>query len=327
MILEIFPYSLIPIARRAGPRRGAILQVSLQSGNRGYADLFPWPELGDPSLDDLLGALRKGLTDWHPLLVRSLEFATLDAEARFQQRSLFSGLEIPLSHFFCTDLVHLGSEEIRKISDQGFKEVKVKLGSRMGLNIGEESRLLFDLLPAFIESGLKLRLDFNGSLTVSLLDRFLEGMGEWILSLDFIEDPVPYDAQVWSQLQRKWGIRLALDWYDKKENGSLDSDSFSVLVIKPARENWRAIAEFARQTDRSVMVTSYLDHPLGQMTAAWAAAQLKLNAGLKMESCGLLSQTAYKPHLFSEVLQTEGPRILSPQGFGFGFDSLWSTLC
>src|SRR5712692_10341282 len=90
-------YTLVP--RRAlnarsvaAPRHGSLLRV-----DDGFADLFPWPELGDVPLDEQLALLERGLTT--PLTSRSLQLASVDGAARRAGRSLFEGLMIPDSHW------------------------------------------------------------------------------------------------------------------------------------------------------------------------------------------------------------------------------------
>src|SRR5947207_12510223 len=88
-------YELVPKRRLsaiAGRRVGALIRIS-----DGFADVHPWPELGDLPLDEQLSLLARGVTT--PLTARSLCFAALDAEARAASRNLFEGLTIPPSHW------------------------------------------------------------------------------------------------------------------------------------------------------------------------------------------------------------------------------------
>src|SRR5262249_34567507 len=73
-------------------RRGALIR----SGS-GFADVHPWPELGDEPLERQLDLLRRGETT--PLTRRSLELARIDGAARQRGVSLFAGLTIPKSHW------------------------------------------------------------------------------------------------------------------------------------------------------------------------------------------------------------------------------------
>src|SRR5687768_6861088 len=78
--------------RRGGIREGALLRV-----DDGFADVHPWPELGDLPLDSQLALLVRG--EITPLTAASVRLARLDGDARRRGISLFEGLTIPLSHW------------------------------------------------------------------------------------------------------------------------------------------------------------------------------------------------------------------------------------
>jgi O-succinylbenzoate synthase len=267
-----WPYELIP--RRplsaiaiAGPRRGALIRV-----DGGFADVHPWPELGDAPLDEQLAGLARGKTT--ALTAASLRFAAIDATARREGRSLFEGLAIPPSHWPGPD------------PPAGFDTVKLKS---------------IDRVPADV----RLRIDFNATLTA---DEFV-----CIAStlprerIDFIEDPCPYDAATWRALRNRTGLRLALD----RGTGSEDVD---VLVIKPAVQK-------IPPSRAEIVITSYMDHPLGQLCAANAAASAGITA-----TCGLVTHVLYESDPFIEQMKLDGSRLIPPAGTGFGFDDLLEAL-
>ena len=68
------------------------------------------------------------------------------------------------------------------------------------------------------------------------------------------------------------------------------------------------------------MVTSYLDHPLGQVAAAYVAAQLWAQFPDRLETCGLLSHLVYQTNEFSEQLCVKEAILIPPEGTGFGFE-------
>ncbi|HSP35776.1 MAG TPA: enolase C-terminal domain-like protein, partial [Thermoanaerobaculia bacterium] len=176
MMLWVHRYELQP--RRAlsavaapGPRRGALIRV-----DGGFADVHPWPELGDLPLDEQLAGLGRGETT--KLTTRSLELARIDASFREQERSAFDGLTIPLSHWPGND------------PPPEFDTAKVKSAHD---------------LPERV----RLRIDFNATLTAEQFER----VAKWLPRdrVDFVEDPCPYDPATWRELRRKTGLRLALD--------------------------------------------------------------------------------------------------------------------
>ncbi len=266
-------YTLVP--RRAPnarsatlPRHGSLLRI-----DDGFADLFPWPELGDSTLDDQLALLARGVTT--PLTLRSLQLAALDGAARRECRSLFDGLTIPASHWPGLDY------------PPGFDTIKVKGGPG------------FD--PSSLPEGVRIRIDFNATLDADSLLR----LALPVERIDFIEDPCPYDAETWRTLRERVGVRLALD-------REIATDGVDVLIIKPALQELPDVG-------RELVVTSYMDHPIGQFGAAYVAAA---NEGRVNARCGLFTHVLYEPNEFVERIQSEGARLLPPVGTGIGFDAL-----
>jgi o-succinylbenzoate synthase len=276
-LVDYWRYSLKPKRRLSavaadGPRHGALIRV-----DGGFADIHPWPELGDLPLDEQLAMLARGETT--PLTRASLEFASIDALARREGRSLFDGLTIPLSHWPGPD------------PPDGFDTVKLKGNDR-------------------IPDHVRLRIDFNARLTAAEFVRIAETLPRE--RIDFIEEPCPYDASTWLDLRARTGLRLALDRMVAKEG-------VDVLVIKPAIQP-------IPNTDAEVVVTSYMDHPIGQLCAAYAAA----TAGITT-TCGLITHVLYESDPFIERMQIDGTRLVPPGGTGWGFDDLlenlpWRTL-
>ena len=279
VVIFVHEYELVPRGRlnaRAaeGPRHGALIRV-----DGGYADVHPWPELGDVVLDEQLSLLARGVTT--PLTARSLFFARLDAEARREGRSLFDGLAIPASHWLLFDE-----------PPAAFDTVKIKM-----------PRALDPALARY-----RLRLDFNATLTAEEFIRWLDRLDP-AFHVEFVEDPCPYDDATWRALRKR--VRLALD-RDVR-------DEADVLVVKPAVQE-------VPNDGREIVITSYMDHPVGQLFAAYVAATTKTS-----DRCGLLTHLVYEPNAFSERLRIDGMRLVPPGGTGIGFDDLlyalpWRTL-
>jgi o-succinylbenzoate synthase len=178
---------------------------------------------------------------------------------------------------------------------------------------------LLRITPVLRDLGVRLRLDLNSSLSETEFRRFLEETQACFPVFDFIEDPFPYEPKHWESVQKDFGVRLALDRVTERSEVVLGS--FSVWVVKPAVQDGAKIAEKAKVEGIPIVVTSYLDHTFGQACAAWVAGKL-LESGYEIDSCGLLSHSAYEENLFSQSLQSSGPDWMTPQGTGFGFDSI-----
>lgn len=270
---ELRPRRRLSALAGTAPRHGALIRVG-----DGFADVHPWPELGDLPLDAQLESLTRGGTT--PLTSKSLQFAAADGDARRAGRSLFAGLTIPESHW---------PADAGPAPD-GFDTVKVKMWRGKRIDPGL--------------SGYRLRLDYNATLTAA------EFLAEDIPveAIDFVEDPCPYDAAAWRRIREAKRVRLARD------RGRGEEEGVDVLVVKPAMQEFPA-------GGMEVVVTSYMDHPLGQLAAAWTAALHVPGA-----RCGLLTHLLYEADPFIERLRVEGARLVPPAGTGFGFDDLLERL-
>ncbi len=288
-----------------GDRQGALLRIVFEDGKLGYADCHPWVGLGDPPLDMQLSLLSRGLLT--NVTKRSLHFAKIDAEARSKRIYLFSETVIPPSHW-------LISHPEQDIPDQ-FSRVKWKVGSDP-LN---EIPALLHLLKR-LPSHVKVRLDFNGKLLQRDFKEYIESVGAWKHRIDFIEDPFPYDSQSWETIQKCYGVTLACDHQSEKRCRKVNSHS--VTVVKPAIQDEQIFFHGINDEQR-IVVTSYLDHPLGQLNAAYIAAMFLSKFPAKVDACGLLTHTVYQTNEFSETLQIQGTVLAPPkEGTGFGFDDL-----
>jgi o-succinylbenzoate synthase len=283
-MIWISRYELIPRTRlnhraAATPRRGALLRVG-----SGFADLHPWPELGDLDLDQQFELLRSGSPTAQTRA--SLALAAIDGEARERGVSLFEGLEIPPSHW----------PAAAGAVPPGFDTVKVKCGP---------TTRRVDLEPYSAQT---LRLDFNE--TLESIDA--EPLGELRgLRIDFIEDPVPYQAEAWRALKEKSGLRLAID-------RQVATNGVDVLVHKPALSGVE-LPEFSGE----IVVTSYMDHPVGQMGAAYVAA---VHRDRLSPRCGLFTHPLFEADAFMDAIRSDGSTILAPEGTGIGFDEQLARL-
>ena len=270
---ELRPRVALSAIAGAGVRHGALIRVG-----DGFADVHPWPELGDATLDEQLSGLARGETT--PLTRRSLAMAQLDAEARGRGVSLFEGLTIPQSHW------PSGAGAV----PPAFDTIKIKM--TRGAKIDPE------LLRY------RLRLDYNATLTAT------EFLSEPLPleAIEFVEDPCPFDSATWSDLRRRTGLRLALD------RGSGDDPAFDVFIVKPA------VQDVPRST-KEIVVTSYMDHPVGQLGAAFVAATHATS-----RRCGVLTHLLFESDPFIERMRIDGTRLVPPGGTGIGFDDLLEGL-
>ena len=285
---------------------GALLRIG-----RGYGCLHPWPELGDPSLkkclEDLKGPRRSALVR------RALRCAELDGIARKLDDWMFEEMEVPESH---ATLPLCDKAALDSAVEQGFGTVKLKCGRDQAA----ESVFLREMAMAF--PNLRWRLDFNESGSVESVRDFLLGLPEAARGqIDFVEDPCPYEPKGWDELRQGTGVRLAVD----REAGP-NCPGADVVVIKPAIDEPWLLAEGAQTNGQRVVVTSYMDHPLGQSFAAWEAGRLALQFPGLVDLCGLQTHGLFRGDGFTAALGEGGPPFAACEGTGLGFDELLREL-
>jgi O-succinylbenzoate synthase len=280
----------------------------------GFGCIHPWPEFGDDSLETQLSLLSEGHPT--PLSQSALDCCVIDGNARRAGVSLFEGLTVPQSHYswsFGQDT----DPQIARVLSEGWPAIKAKGFA----NWGETLRFLECVGRAAGEQPLKLRVDFNGCLDKHGFAKFCEFMPMRVYHrLDLIEDPVPYDAEIWSRIRERWSARLALD-----KGWKSASEGFDAVVIKPARRDWRLIAE--KFPTHPLVLTSAMDHGLGQMFAAYQAAVAFAETPERISQCGLCTQHLFDSDPFFEQLTSPGGKLQSSHpGTGLGFDEILNTL-
>lgn len=279
-------------------RAGVLLKVEWALHQTGYSDLHPWPEFGEEPLDTHLEKLSR--FEFTRLSEISLEFNFIDRELRHLKRNAFLGLIIPRSHRLIEDLASVDSDLLKDWHEQGFTHVKAKVGR----DLKSELRDLKNLIPA---TPFHWRLDFNGRLEAGELIGFWREIPDDLkLRIDFVEDPVNAAKLA---LNGPW----ADDW--RKLAGA------RVRVVKPARETVDDVGAYAR-----VIFTHSLDHPLGQVCAAWTASKYYWQHPKRTEVCGLGMSGIYEPNEFSKLWPSDGPRLKPTSGFGLGFGEILESI-
>ncbi len=333
MKIQFSPYEIQPLAplnslsqiqvKKTHVRTGALLKIEFEKGVVGYADIHPWVELGDRPLAEQLYSLCVGeLTD---LTRKSIGFAGIDAKARQEGVNLLAGVEIPESHALILEPLVLKLEHIDALFQKGYRFAKCK----MGVDLEKELQHLNDLAKHEWkeQSGerLKLRLDFNASHSAKdVKEKFISKISNKLKDkIDFIEDPCKYDFTSWQDF-RQQGFVLA---YDRKEDGlPIGEVAADILIYKPAIEDGAELEEYCHLHGKKIFITSYMDHPVGQMFSAIEAVKYKEKDQERKEKilhgAGLLSHLVYEKNEFSSLLTVQGSRFVINDGLGIGFDKL-----
>lgn len=309
--LWFWKYELVtrqPLNAKSTKRKveGVLLRI-----DDGFACLQPWTELGDPDLKKCLADLQ-GARRWS-IVRRALRCAKEDADARFIGDPLLEEIDLPVSH---ATLPWHDERIVESAVTKGFHCFKMKAGRDLS------SELAFLLKAAETHPQIRWRLDFNEVLEPEAAEKFLLEVPESIRQrMDFVEDPCPYSASRWAELGKKVKVPLAVD-----REAAPHCDSAQVMVIKPAVDEPWLLAEAAAKQGQQVIVTSYMDHPLGQCFSAWEAAKLNVQFPGLVGLCGLQTHHIFAPTDFAERLGRWSPEFKPPGGTGLGFDDLLEKL-
>lgn len=307
--IEIWRYELRAggsLNRRSGRRT---VQGFLLRERGGHGCVQPWPEFGHASLDEQLAALASGRST--PLIDAARRCAAVDRKWRMTGRSMFDGLDIPPSHATITD----AEQQAWLAWQAGFRVFKLKCEANV-----EQRKELDALVDAF--PGVKLRLDFNEVPDAETFEDWWGKLDEAVRHhIDFLEDPFPFSEDEWKRFAERHQVRLAAD---RRQAVAMINGGAVVRVVKPA---WgeEPFLDNSRSS-REVVVTSAMDHPLGQTWAAWIAAKTAKNHPGRMATCGLQTHHLFKADSFTKRLGTWSPRFHPPGGSGLGFDDLLANL-
>lgn len=280
--------------------------------NGGYGSIHPWEVLGDPSLDEVIDDLRQRRL-FRPLVRPALKCALVDGAARRKGISLFDGVNVPRSHATIVG----GRDKIDEAIKAGFDVLKMKTGR----DAEAELRLMNEVHRD--HPNIRWRLDFNHSLEGGEVRAFIESMSPSLRSkIDFLEDPCRIDDVAWRGVREVYGIPLAVD-RDVPEAGS----QFRFGILKPALDDVTLVCSKALLEAWKVVVTSYMDHPIGQCYAAWCAGKVDRRfAGVLDPVAGLMTHGLFEPNPFIERMGAPQPVWQSPGGTGLGFDDLLEDL-
>jgi O-succinylbenzoate synthase len=285
------------------PRKGALLKVEFAGiSHAGHADLFPWPELGDETLEEQLMALRSGVP--FRLGAAALSWAFYEAEAQQKQRSLLQPMPLTM---------HATLAE-RTTPPQWCQLAKSKV-SLSDVENWQSTEEFFLRSPA-----VKWRLDFNGLFVdIRTAQIFWRSVSpEFKQRIDFLEDPYCSELMADSKAMQVFrGTRIAVDRCVMPESLKWAD----VWVVKPVYFNPTYLARELASFDKEVVITSNMDHPLGQIIALHMAQDTQRQFPALKLSCGLLTQELYGPHPQSHWLkEVAGQLVPTNSGVGWGLN-------
>jgi o-succinylbenzoate synthase len=301
---ELYPIKVLNRFQQTG-RIGFLLKIQTKDIAAGYADCHPIAEFGDGNSKILLEKLRA--KKWTPLLKRSIHLAEVDGKAREEQKSLFLS-DVPIrSHFTCSDIADIHAENIVHWKEQGFLTVKLKVGR----NIDLETTVL-NRLANSVRDSVRWRFDVNGGDGKKFLKLLRQDFSPQI---DFLEDPMPFNAQEWQRWSAEHDVRFA---FDHPIGASKRSIFKGIRVLKPAREGI-----MPRKVD---VITNSMDHPVGQSFAYWAAQTAVKKFRGQTTDYGLQTNHLFKRNVFFDEIKPKGIFFSPSAGYGVGFNELLESV-
>lgn len=317
MKISYSPYTLKPVVSlnaNSGvePRQGVLLKVDWGDGKIGYSDLHPWPELGDKTLDEQLSLLRDGKVTTQ--IEQSLWMANRDADLRSQNKNIFDHGTKLKNNFLISDFRAIKLGQLDEIKQSGFTCLKIK--------VGRDLEAETEFISRAAGKDFMLRLDFNGTGTWQIFERFIASLDKLVLSrIEYVEDPFPYDDNSWADARKL--VKIAIDnQFSRVRWGNFKRIPFDVLIVKPAKMDVDYAMQLCDKYMLQATVTSYMDHPVGIMHALGVAMELKKAHGKRMLDPGCLTHHLYQMDMFGASIPQQGPYLMRVEGTGVGFNGL-----
>lgn len=290
--LQISPYALTPKLApnrltSAKPRDGVLLRVFFEGLHLpGHADLFPWVELGDLPLGLQLETLKERTP--LPLAAASVLWAFEEAKARAKKEAFFPGTDIE-SH----------ATLVERSLPQSVPFAKLKISDVDAQDWGP--------VEAFMRQHplTKFRLDFNGLFDdFDLADLFWSKVSDDIKAqIDFLEDPFCDDLMGDPDVHEVFtDAMIAVD----RSRAPDAIANAHIRVLKPITFAPDFLLSEAMDFRGKLVVTSSMDHPLGQLIALRGAQLIQKSCPEKMLAAGLLTHSLYEIHQASDWVHTKG---------------------
>jgi O-succinylbenzoate synthase len=320
-IYELEPISSLNSESKEMLRRnGCLFRIHFKDFGIGYSDCFSWPELGDTSLTEKVKMIQVGKMDFH--IEKSFSIAKTDAFYRFNRENAFKKLCLINNHFTCVNFNLLTTNFIENLKKEGFKYIKLKCG----FDLEKEASFLKKISPILKSCNIKVRLDFNGSSLFDEMHQFLTSLDKYLSVISFLEDPFKNINNEWLQIKLLFPeLKIALDRTNNSSDYFNIKEAYDYLILKPAIQNYDEILNFKNYniSRKKILFTSYMDHPLGQLSALYEASEYYNRNKDKQQICGFLTHNLYKINSYSERIKVNLSQIIPPyEGFGFGFDDL-----
>jgi O-succinylbenzoate synthase len=311
---ELVPFGNLGSTADAKPRAGALFKAQWPNGNIGYADIFPWPELGDAPIDEQIAVLGRGQLS--PLVEQSIWLAKKDAVLRKAGKNAFANIAKIKNHYLVNDFTKFTEANMKDLRSAGFSTLKIKVGR----SVDEEGKFIAKIIR---QNPITVRLDFNAKVGFAEFERLFSHLGVAEKPrIEFVEDPVPWNLEAWTEAAKLAPIALDQEYHKVEWEKLKTKPPFSTVVLKPARQDVDHALNWINKFALKMVVSSSMDHPIGVAHACSVAAELKKFYPNTLLDCGCLSLKVYRPNEFSSRIQLTGPYLKDIPGTGIGFDDL-----
>ncbi len=324
-------------------RRAGILTLRTDDGRKGRGE-FSAPEpadLGDDASPRLVAALSgihladpvavegalRDIDRW-PFVGRAARAATesalVELLALVGHRSVASYLgHDPATEVSVNALLGVGTPaqvaaQAAELVADGFRCLKLKAGDEAP----EELEARVAAVREAIGSGVALRLDFNGSLSVKGAPRVLERLTAF--DLEYVEQPIAASAGWEALAHLRWtgSVPIAADELVRDVGSAralLDAGAVDTLVVKPARvgglRQAAAIVELATAAAVPVTVSTLFETGVGIAGALHLAS-----VAPGPQAHGLATAGVLESDLLATPLPCAGGRMVLPDGPGLGIE-------
>ncbi len=350
--MEITPFALplrAPLRTARGAiveRRGALVTVHAEGGERGHGEATPVPGFGEETPASCLRALPEiaerllrheardlesqldlleAAAPGRPAARCALECALQDLEARHHGVSLAAWLaqgapprkEVETSALVEAQRAEAVAAAATRAATLGFGTLKLKVGGRPP----EQDLARVTIVRQALGPDARLRLDANGSWTPEQAIRSLRALAA--CDLELVEQPVATrDVAGLARVRAETGVPIAADESaaDPEARGALlAARAADFVVLKPGalgglRAAWR-LAGQARAAGMGVFVTSGLDGVVARSAALALAAALPG----PLPACGLATGALLARDLAPDLAPERG-RIVLPEAPGLGVE-------
>ncbi len=309
----MFAYLPLNSQSKAIEKKGYLLRRICRDGSILYSDVFTWPEMGDPSVEEVMQDLCKayqptskqmsqGATERVEIALSNLRTITPELDSqKVRSHYLYNWGESSFNSALVDSTIQ---SQQAQILENPAATVKFKLFQNWHAQLQTLHKVAELLGPAG-----RLRLDFNSCLDENAFFEFEKKTRNLHQKIDFIEDPTPYNHDAWVRMNQVLPLALDFEIRNYSEfHSEVCHSPFDWVIFKPAAQRFSDVEVFAAQKKKMV-VTSYLGHPISQQIAKLRHVEL-----IKMYNHSIHPVGGWiHQHLYQKVI--EGSKWLNVEHF------------